>query len=61
MSAAPCADTLTGHDGTARIWLMLLASVGSLVCAGANSGQANQQPAQPEVTVAKMVERRVRD
>jgi hypothetical protein len=37
---------------------VLLASVGSLVGACANSGQANQQPAPPEVTVAKMVERR---
>jgi hypothetical protein len=42
---------------------VLLASVGSLVlgCACAKSGHANQQLATLEVTVAKVVERRVQD
>lgn len=63
MSAASCADTLAGDDGTASIRLVLLAWVGSLVPAHAcaKSGQANHQPAWPEVTVATVVERRVED
>jgi hypothetical protein len=63
MSAASCADTLAGDDGSASIRLVLLAWVGSLVPAHAcaKSGHANHQPAWPEVTVAKVVERRVQD
>src|SRR5689334_13308722 len=61
MSAPSCGDTLAGTTAQQSIRLLLLAWVGRLLRAHAcaKSGQANHQPAWPEVTIAKVVERRV--